>query len=69
MNVSQLQQFKCADFNVKDSVYPERPKKCENEKLKKLVDNDLTQTQRELAKVFHVSQKYNQQTFMSNGRD
>ncbi|KAL6268313.1 hypothetical protein P5V15_001439 [Pogonomyrmex californicus] len=45
------------DFNVKDSERSGRPQKCEDEQLQELLDDDPTQTQRQLAEALHVSQE------------
>ncbi|XP_020295070.1 actin cytoskeleton-regulatory complex protein PAN1-like [Pseudomyrmex gracilis] len=45
------------DFNVKDSERSDRPQKCEDEQLQELLDDDPTQTQRQLAEALHVSQE------------
>ncbi|KAL6258234.1 hypothetical protein P5V15_010163 [Pogonomyrmex californicus] len=52
-----FRQFKSGDFNVKDSERSGRPQKCEDEQLQELLDDDPTQTQRQLAEALHVSQE------------
>ena len=52
-----FRQFKSGDFNVKDSERSGRPQKCEDERLQELLDDDPTQTQRQLAEALHVSQE------------
>ncbi|KAL6254762.1 hypothetical protein P5V15_014091 [Pogonomyrmex californicus] len=48
-----FRQFKSGDFNVKDSECSGRPQKCEDEQLQELLDDDPTQTQRQLAEALH----------------
>ncbi|KAL6255560.1 hypothetical protein P5V15_013904 [Pogonomyrmex californicus] len=52
-----FRQFKSGDFYVKDSERSGRPQKCEDEQLQELLDDDPTQTQRQLAEALHVSQE------------
>ena len=52
-----FRQFKRGDFNVKDSARCGRPKKCDDEQLQALLDDDPTQTQQQLAEALNVSQE------------
>lgn len=52
-----FRQFKSGDFNVKDSERSGRSQKFEDEQLQELLDDDPTQTQRQLAEALQVSQE------------
>ncbi|KAL6261851.1 hypothetical protein P5V15_006937 [Pogonomyrmex californicus] len=44
-------------FHVVKRTVSGRPQKCEDEQLQELLDDDPTQTQRQLAEALHVSQE------------
>nr|CCC86608.1 transposase [Tapinoma nigerrimum] len=50
-----FRQFKCGDFNVQDKERPGRPKTFEDAELQELLDEDSTQTQKQLAEKLNVS--------------
>ncbi|CAK9801295.1 Mariner Mos1 transposase [Anthophora quadrimaculata] len=54
---SWYQRFKLGDFNVKDQPRSGCPKKFDTEELQQLLDQDSTQTQKQLAKHLNVTQK------------
>lgn len=51
-----FRQFKEGLFDVEDAEREGRPRKCEDETLQALLDEDNTQTQQELAEALHVDQ-------------
>ena len=50
-------QFKSGDFNVKESERSGRSQKCEDKQLQEILDDEPTQTQRQLAEALYMSEE------------